>query len=180
MTRAEAVKEVMQARPRQSWLREMYYPSEHWRRFRLYVLSTRDRCERCNLRNERSQFLFGRGLDVHHLRYCTLFSETHEDVRVLCRACHDVEEQVLLGGPDALLNAMSREMYGRTISNALSINELQDMEDRFLDAVKIAAETGMKLNEIKGIRPREDDVLNILFPLRRFAPVNLGRPYLVQ
>lgn len=39
------------------------------------------------------RFLYGSSLELHHLTYQNLGKEKPSDVQVLCRACHEVEEQ---------------------------------------------------------------------------------------
>lgn len=60
---------------------QAYLLTNHWGRFRRRAIAHYGgRCERCSAE---------RRLEVHHLRYPTLGTETMDDVRVLCRRCHD-------------------------------------------------------------------------------------------
>lgn len=62
-----------------------------WRR----LMVARFRCERCGRRftGKRPKAAF-RFFDLHHLTYRHFGHETLDDVRILCRPCHDeVEEE---------------------------------------------------------------------------------------
>jgi hypothetical protein len=64
------------------YYRTIYLQSDHWKELRERKLSKNRFCESCgNAEN----------LDVHHLRYKNLLDVTEEDLKVLCRICHDIE-----------------------------------------------------------------------------------------
>ena len=76
-----------------SWYRDTYLRSDHWQRFRCYVLEFWEySCSLCG-RNENSSKILS-SLDVHHRRYerqdgeSVLFREGLNDVICLCRRCH--------------------------------------------------------------------------------------------
>lgn len=71
---------------------QKYLRSEHWRSFRSAVLSERSTCEQCRLPRLSSLFFYGTDLDLHHLTYERLGHEEQRDVKVLCRACHEIAE----------------------------------------------------------------------------------------
>lgn len=50
-------------------------------------------CVRCGITQTICVFLYGAGLEIHHLNYDHLGAETPSDVLVLCRGCHECEEQ---------------------------------------------------------------------------------------
>lgn len=65
-----------------SFYRNTYLKSEEWKSFRNLVLVARGHhCEMCGFDSKSN--------DIHHLKYKRLFDVTVEDVRVLCRTCHD-------------------------------------------------------------------------------------------
>lgn len=70
---------------------QKYLEGAHWKEFRSRVLTSRNRCETCNLSNIWSRFFYGQNLNVHHLTYATIGRETDADVAVLCVTCHAKE-----------------------------------------------------------------------------------------
>ena len=70
-----------------------YLESSHWIEFRLSVLKKKSRCSNCGISRILCRFLYGSDLELHHLHYRTLGREAMGDVLVLCRGCHEVEEQ---------------------------------------------------------------------------------------
>ncbi len=66
------------------WYTEVYLWSPHWRRLRKAKLAAVRGCEDC-----------GRvgALDAHHFDYRDLWSVTVDDLRALCRPCHDKRER---------------------------------------------------------------------------------------
>lgn len=65
-----------------SFYRDTYLKSEDWRNLRAAKLASKhDRCQLCGLA--------ARNNDVHHLQYRNLFDVRTEDLKVLCRFCHD-------------------------------------------------------------------------------------------
>lgn len=57
----------------------VYLQSEHWKNFRNETLKKRNKCEKCNSKEN---------LCLHHLTYERLGHETQEDIMVLCNDCH--------------------------------------------------------------------------------------------
>lgn len=69
--------------PRKVWYRTIYLHSEHWKTLRLHALDHHGRkCHNCPST---------RFLDVHHLRYSSIYDVTVDDLQILCRTCHDKE-----------------------------------------------------------------------------------------
>jgi len=63
------------------WYKNVYLESEYWKKFRDYCIKKAEyRCLECKKEGH---------LDVHHLTYKNLGSESLEDVIVLCRDCHE-------------------------------------------------------------------------------------------
>lgn len=59
-----------------------YLNSKEWRTFKLSIQKQRgDKCETCGIT--------GIQLDGHHLTYKRLFHELPEDIKILCRSCHN-------------------------------------------------------------------------------------------
>lgn len=84
----DALREVIAAELAR--LRSMPYPeyldTRHWQRTRLVALRNASyRCEACGA---------PRHLDVHHLTYIRRGAELPEDLRVLCRDCHEKEHGI--------------------------------------------------------------------------------------
>ena len=81
--------------PRRYWYRRFYLRSEHWRKLRADIIADRDRCEKCGSRGDIPYYpnytTTARILDVHHLTYIRMWHEKPEDLRVLCRKCHNKE-----------------------------------------------------------------------------------------
>ena len=77
--------------PRRIWYRKHYLSSKHWRTFRRgIIVDNKGRCDKCN----KHLMMFGGNLtflDVHHLTYKRIWHEKPEDVRLLCRECHEDE-----------------------------------------------------------------------------------------
>jgi len=66
--------------PGQSWYRNVYLKSAHWRSLRASVLEAQDHhCLGCNATTN---------LDVHHIIYSKLYAEKVGEMMVLCRECH--------------------------------------------------------------------------------------------
>lgn len=65
-----------------SYYRDVYLKSEDWKSFRKEVLQKQyHTCRLCRSK--------GFALDVHHLKYKRLWDATVQDVKVLCRDCHN-------------------------------------------------------------------------------------------
>jgi hypothetical protein len=67
------------------WYRKVYLHSDHWselRSARLFVAGFQ--CEKCQKTGM---------LDVHHLRYRSIFNVTVDDLQALCRSCHNAEHE---------------------------------------------------------------------------------------
>lgn len=64
----------------------VYLHTEHWRITRIRMLKRAGRhCQQCGSTDR---------LQVHHLRYDTLWFECQADLRVLCKACHEITHGV--------------------------------------------------------------------------------------
>lgn len=62
----------------------VYLKSDHWRSLRCEAITRwGDRCANCSVPK----------VDVHHLRYGTLYDVTTDDLMPLCRRCHDTVHQ---------------------------------------------------------------------------------------
>ena len=69
------------------WYRNVYLKSEHWKNLRTQrLIIANKKCEQC------SDVYY---LDVHHLSYKNIFDVTVEDLRVLCRICHNKEHGIV-------------------------------------------------------------------------------------
>lgn len=64
---------------RQTWYRNVYLLSEHWKTLRKAKLKISPRCEICGRKTR---------LDVHHLRYKHIYDVLIQDLQTLCRRCH--------------------------------------------------------------------------------------------
>lgn len=65
------------------WYRTVYLLSDHWRELRTQALTTHGKiCHSCQS---------VKCLDVHHLRYRSIFDVKVEDLQILCRPCHEKE-----------------------------------------------------------------------------------------
>ncbi len=64
---------------RQSWYRNVYLKSEHWKNLRKAKKRVCPVCEICGAK---------RKLDVHHKNYRNIYDVLLEDLQVLCRRCH--------------------------------------------------------------------------------------------
>lgn len=67
-----------------NWYRDVYLKSEEWQTLRAEALVKQARDNRCLLCLE----VFS-SLDVHHLEYKNLYDVTTEELRCICRSCHD-------------------------------------------------------------------------------------------
>jgi hypothetical protein len=66
---------------RKLWYRTIYLKSEHWHELRSRALETHGRkCHNCSAT---------RKLDVHHIRYSSIYDVEVTDLQILCRTCHD-------------------------------------------------------------------------------------------
>lgn len=91
MTSSEA-KAKRQAEVRESgltgkeWYRLVYLRSDHWKDLRLRAMAALEKvcCQQCGAT---------RSLDVHHLRYRSIYDVKVTDLQVLCRACHEKEHE---------------------------------------------------------------------------------------
>ena len=64
------------------WYRHVYLNSDHWRQLRRAAIEKHGaHCARCAAS--------GHPLDVHHLRYRSIFDVVPDDLQILCRSCHD-------------------------------------------------------------------------------------------
>jgi 5-methylcytosine-specific restriction endonuclease McrA len=80
-----AIGDILMHSLRQSADYKAYMRSPKWRARREQVLARAAyRCERCGL--------YGRGLEVHHLRYDNLGHESDSDLEVLCLDCHPMAD----------------------------------------------------------------------------------------
>lgn len=85
-----AIGDILMHSLRQSHEYRLYIRSPEWRARRDQVLARAAyRCERCGL--------YGRGLEVHHLRYDNLGHEPDEDLQVLCLDCHPTADAERVG-----------------------------------------------------------------------------------
>jgi 5-methylcytosine-specific restriction endonuclease McrA len=71
---------------RRRYYREEYLKSEHWAELKAAKLVVNSSCERC---------VSPQNLDVHHLRYRSLYDVLLTDLMTLCRRCHDQEHDML-------------------------------------------------------------------------------------
>jgi hypothetical protein len=88
MTRPEAEAQVdlelqQTGLTRREWYRTVYLNSDHWKSLREEALKTHGEfCFICD-RDE--------DLQVHHLRYRSIFNVKVSDLQILCRRCHELE-----------------------------------------------------------------------------------------
>lgn len=71
---------------RRLYYRNVYLKSDHWKSIREDKLNKNGRCEKCGTTNS---------LDVHHVNYRGLYDVKLEDLKTLCRICHEKEHQKL-------------------------------------------------------------------------------------
>jgi 5-methylcytosine-specific restriction endonuclease McrA len=70
---------------RRTYYRAEYLKSDHWKNLRKEKLAENGKiCESCGRKNN---------LDIHHLDYKNLYDVTLEDLKVLCRKCHNDEHK---------------------------------------------------------------------------------------
>ena len=69
-----------------------YLRSAHWQNFRKEVMDDSYECQRCEIPRWLAEIAYGQDLNLHHLHYHSLGNEKGEDVEVLCRRCHEIEE----------------------------------------------------------------------------------------
>lgn len=71
-----------------SYYRNIYLKSPEWKSLRLQALLKYNfTCQICGIRKMTR--------DVHHLKYKRLFNVTKNDLKVLCRACHNKTHELL-------------------------------------------------------------------------------------
>jgi len=79
--------------PTQYWLTDEYMAyicSPEWKAFKRRIIAERGAfCEECGKAPAT--------LDLHHLTYVRLFHELPEDVKLLCRTCHEVADALRKG-----------------------------------------------------------------------------------
>lgn len=68
-----------------------YISGPYWQQRRKDFLILNDRCVGCGLPRWAAVLLYDQDLNVHHVSYTNLGAETDEDLRPLCRRCHEVE-----------------------------------------------------------------------------------------
>jgi hypothetical protein len=67
------------------WYRKVYLHSDHWSELRsARLFAAGFQCEKCQKTGT---------LDVHHLRYRSIFNVTVDDLQALCRSCHNAEHE---------------------------------------------------------------------------------------
>lgn len=77
-----------------SFYRDSYLKSEHWQNIRVArIAKQKGRCRICSSE-------CGLALDVHHVSYRKLYDVNVEDLRGLCRRCHDWVHEILKARPD--------------------------------------------------------------------------------
>lgn len=68
---------------RKLWYRTVYLKSDHWKNLRTLALEHHGRkCHKCPATHK---------LDVHHIRYSSIYDVEVTDLQVLCRSCHEKE-----------------------------------------------------------------------------------------
>lgn len=89
-----------------SYYRDKYLKSEDWKTLRdSKVARCGNICALCQ--KEQSS------VDVHHLKYKHLYDVTHDDLRVLCRDCHNKIHALLLKYPK--MKTLGRKRLWQTI-----------------------------------------------------------------
>jgi len=76
---------------KRAYYRGEYLKSAHWKQLRAAKLSRNPVCEICGT---------ARHVDVHHLRYRSLYDVTLEDLKTLCRWHHSAEHADQRGRPE--------------------------------------------------------------------------------
>lgn len=72
---------------RRLWYSQVYLRSDHWQEIRAKALASSNFCcQGCSATKK---------LQVHHLTYNTLGSETVDDLMVLCDSCHSLSHELL-------------------------------------------------------------------------------------
>ena len=66
----------------QLYYRNIYLKSDHWKLLREEKLERNNKCEKCGEKYS---------LDIHHIKYKGLYDVRIEDLKTLCRVCHDKE-----------------------------------------------------------------------------------------
>jgi hypothetical protein len=70
-----------------------YIASKDWRQRRKEpIADAGHKCERCELPRWIARLVYDQDLHVHHVNYKNLGDEQPEDLEVLCRRCHEIEE----------------------------------------------------------------------------------------
>ena len=73
----------------------LYLNSIHWKQFRRWIMRERGgSCEDCGISNVWAVHSYKSPLQVHHVSYVNVGHEKPEDVRVLCKFCHDGEHSI--------------------------------------------------------------------------------------
>jgi len=94
-----------------SYYRKVYLQSDEWKSLRLIALVKANFT--CAICGERKM-----SRDVHHLKYKNLWDVSHNDLKVLCRSCHD-KTHILLDKYPKLKKLPKGEMW-RIIMQRLS------------------------------------------------------------
>jgi len=68
-----------------------YIASADWQQRRKQFLTHPATCYQCDMPRWVAQLAYDQDLHVHHTSYANLGHETHEDVEILCRRCHELE-----------------------------------------------------------------------------------------
>lgn len=119
----------------------LYINSAEWQRKRHDALvQAAFTCQRCGCFGDDHR---GKGLEVHHLNYDNLGEELPEDLKVVCRDCHELEdrERARRGTQaraearhDAGVETYARKKYGDHWDEYISWEEVSEEFDEWLES----------------------------------------------
>src|SRR6185437_3906720 len=68
-----------------------YIASEYWQHRRKEYLRSHNECENCHMCRRTSLRHYDQDLHVHHVSYARVGSELDQDLKALCKRCHEIE-----------------------------------------------------------------------------------------
>jgi hypothetical protein len=69
-----------------------YIASTEWQQRRNEFLASNSACAKCGIPRWLAEITFDQDLNVHHVSYRNLGNESWDDLKPLCRRCHEVEK----------------------------------------------------------------------------------------
>jgi len=89
-----------------SYYRDVYLKSDDWKNLRDSKIARHGKvCSLC--------FMEQQSVDVHHLKYKNIYNVNHDDLRVLCRECHNKIHSLLNQYPK--MKTLGRKLLWQTI-----------------------------------------------------------------